>query len=135
MTPGAAASIAFEVQPSAAVAGVALAPAVVVRLRDAEGNPIGGSPQVTMTLEGPGDPELLGTTTVTASNGVATFSALRIEQAGQQLADAPESGDDHMALQAAGRRGGALVGARRAVPIDPVAEPAAEPGEQGRDEQ
>lgn len=76
--------LAFAQQPTSAVAGATIAPDVRVEARNA----IGGvdpnyEEQVTLAIAtGPPGGQLLGTTTVAASGGVATFSSLRIEVAG-----------------------------------------------------
>jgi hypothetical protein len=80
---GPAATLAFTTQPQGTPAGNALAP-VRVSLQDAYGNiALGSSASVTVELaSAPPDSPLLGTTTVTASSGVATFSDLRLEKVG-----------------------------------------------------
>ncbi len=85
ITSGAAATLAFEQQPTAAVAGVAISPAVTVRVRDSFGNAVAGE-NVTLTLIGSGT--LTGGGAVASdANGLATFGALGINREGsKQLA-------------------------------------------------
>ncbi len=82
--PPGATQLAFKVDPTSAVAGSSVAPAVVVEARDADGVVVsdftGG---VTVSIEtNPGGGTLAGTTTVTAVAGVATFSGLSINKSG-----------------------------------------------------
>ena len=80
------ADVAFTTQPPASVEGnVAIAPAVRVTIRDASGNLV---PTGTVTMSigtvpwpAPGS-RLLGTLTVSANNGVATFADLRVDKPG-----------------------------------------------------
>ncbi|MCY1017609.1 beta strand repeat-containing protein [Pyxidicoccus sp. MSG2] len=78
----AAAALAFTAQPSNAVAGEALAPAVEVTIRDAFGNTVPSTDNVTLALEGGAGAVLGGTVTVAAVNGVARFSAVHVQKAG-----------------------------------------------------
>jgi hypothetical protein len=73
--------LAFMVQPSNALTGAAISPAVQVAVQDANGKTVtaDGSP-VTLALAG--STALGGTPTVNAQNGVATFSNLTVESAG-----------------------------------------------------
>ncbi|MBI3180968.1 MAG: hypothetical protein HYZ28_02360 [Myxococcales bacterium] len=85
VAPATFAALAFTVQPTiAVVAGAAIAPAVKVSARDAQGKALTDFNQaVTVQLaSGPGG-YLKGTSSVTAIAGVATFSNLSIELAGQ----------------------------------------------------
>jgi hypothetical protein len=79
--------LAFTVQPSTTLPLMAIQPAVQVTALDAGGNPVtsfNGSVTIAIGHNGgtvlPGT--LSGTTTVTAVNGVATFSNLSIDQLG-----------------------------------------------------
>src|SRR2546426_693857 len=88
ITPGTATQLAFIVQPSNTVAGAAISPAVQVTALDAAGDAVpsftGG---VTVALgSNPGGSALSGTTTVTAVNGVASFSPLTLDKAGTSYA-------------------------------------------------
>src|SRR4029077_592012 len=76
--------LVFTVQPSNAAAGATLTPAVQVTARDALGNTATGfTGNVTIAIgTNPGAGSLSGTTTVAASNGVATFTTLSINRAG-----------------------------------------------------
>ncbi len=84
VTPATATQLAFTVQPSTTPAGAAITPAVQVTARDAFGNTATGfTGSVTMALgANPSGGTLSGTTTVTASGGVATFANLSIDRTG-----------------------------------------------------
>jgi uncharacterized repeat protein (TIGR01451 family) len=83
ITAGAANQLAFLQQPSNAVAGVAISPAVTVRVLDAAGNLTTSTADVTVAIgTNPGSGTLSGTATVAAVSGVATFSDLSINKAG-----------------------------------------------------
>src|SRR5690242_1266359 len=76
--------LAFLVQPSNAVAGQPIAPAVQVRALEDSGAPAGAL-AATVSLSIGADPNggaLIGTTTVTAVGGVATFTTLSVSKAG-----------------------------------------------------
>jgi hypothetical protein len=83
---GLATQLAFTVQPTNAAAGVPINPAVVVVARDAGGNVASGfTGDVTVAITGgTGDlgAALLGTKTVAAVSGVATFSTLNVDSIG-----------------------------------------------------
>src|SRR5947208_3303560 len=81
---GAATQLAFTVQPSNAVAGRTISPAVQVSARDAQGNLVTGFVgSVTMALgTNPSGGTLAGTTTVAAVSGVASFASLSIAKVG-----------------------------------------------------
>jgi hypothetical protein len=84
ISPAAPAALAFSAQPTTAVAGAAISPPVQVQVRDAYGNLVtSSSASISLALEtNPGGGTLGGTTTVTAINGVSTFSNLAINRAG-----------------------------------------------------
>jgi len=84
ITPGTAAALAFTVEPSTVVAGVAIAPAVQVEVRDALGNRVTGSTaSIAMAIgTNPGSSTLSGTTAVNAVAGVATFGNLSLNRSG-----------------------------------------------------
>ncbi len=84
ITPGAATQLVFTVQPSNAVVGAAIAPAIEVSAQDALGNtnPTFTSNVTVAIGTNPGAGILSGTTTVAAVGGVATFSTLSIDKAG-----------------------------------------------------
>ncbi len=84
VTPGAASLLAFTAQPSSAVAGSTLTPAVQVTARDTLGNVVTGfSGNVTIAIAtNPAGGTLSGTTVEPATSGVATFSDLSINRAG-----------------------------------------------------
>ncbi len=80
---GGAAHLAITTQPASAVAGMALAPAIVVQAKDASGNPatsFAGSVSLSLGAN-PGSATLSGTTTVSAVGGIATFSGLSLNKA------------------------------------------------------
>ncbi len=79
---GGATQLAFTVQPSDEVAGVAIAPAVQVTARDAMNNTVTGfTGNITISIAvNPGGSTLSGTTTVAAVSGVATFSNLSLDR-------------------------------------------------------
>jgi len=83
---GAAAKLAFTVQPSAVVAGAAITPAVQVTVQDAQGNTVtSATTSVTLAITsgtGTGGAVLGGTLTQSAVNGVATFSGLTLDRVG-----------------------------------------------------
>lgn len=74
----------FGQQPTSEAAGVAIAPPITVRAEDATGNlDTNFSGPVTLAIaSGPADGSLSGTTTRTASGGIATFNNLSIQRAG-----------------------------------------------------
>jgi len=82
--PATAVRLTFSQQPSTAVAGAAIAPAVQVAALDAAGNTVTGfTGTVTVAIEAnPGAGVLSGTTTVASINGVATFATLSINNSG-----------------------------------------------------
>ncbi len=84
ITPGPAAQLSFTVQPTAAAGGANITPAVQVTALDQLGNVATGfTASVTMVLgTNPSAGILLGTTSVAAVAGVATFSTLKIDKAG-----------------------------------------------------
>jgi hypothetical protein len=75
--------LAFATQPADAAAGATLAP-IRVAVQDEVGSTVTTSTaSVTLSLDrNPGGATLSGTTTVSASGGVATFSDLRIDKGG-----------------------------------------------------
>ncbi|MEX2600381.1 MAG: invasin domain 3-containing protein [Balneolaceae bacterium] len=79
-------SFVFTEQPSATLEAGQTIGTVVVKIQNEDGTHIRGwGGEVTLSLTpGTGDPtgELLGTTTVSANNGVATFRNIRMERAG-----------------------------------------------------
>src|SRR5207249_4470210 len=83
---GAAAAdrLVFTVQPVSTTAGAAIAPAVQVTAQDGLGNTVPSfTGSVTVALgNNPVAGTLTGTTTVAATNGVASFASLSIDRAG-----------------------------------------------------
>ncbi|HEX5632446.1 MAG TPA: Ig-like domain-containing protein, partial [Gemmatimonadales bacterium] len=84
ITAGAPGRLVFLAQPSTSAAGVALSPAVQVEIQDALGNRVtSSSAAVTVSLaNNPGNSALQGTTVVSASGGVATFTNLSLTAVG-----------------------------------------------------
>jgi hypothetical protein len=83
ITPATASQLAFSVEPSTAVAGTSITPAVQVSARDAFGNLVPSfAGNVTVGIgTNLGGGTLSGTTTVPAVSGVATFADLSINKA------------------------------------------------------
>jgi hypothetical protein len=81
---GPATQLLFTLQPSAATAGIVIAPRVEVTARDAQGNTATGfTGGVTVAIaNNPTGGILSGTTTVVAVGGIASFSTLSIDQPG-----------------------------------------------------
>src|SRR5205807_3237862 len=84
ITAGTATQLVFSVQPSTTAAGAAITPAVQVTAQDAQGNTATGfSGNVALAIgANPGGGTLVGTTTVVAVSGIATFSNLSVNKAG-----------------------------------------------------
>jgi hypothetical protein len=76
--------LAISTQPSNAVAGTTISPAVKVEVRDANGHVVlGNQSSVTLAIaSGPSGAVLSGTLTVPVVNGIATFSNLSLLTAG-----------------------------------------------------
>jgi hypothetical protein len=83
-TVGTAFQLVFGQNPSTTTAGSAISPPVTVLVKDRNGNTVtGSSQQVTIALgANPGSGSLSGTQTISATNGVATFSNLSINRTG-----------------------------------------------------
>ena len=83
---GNAVSLSYTQQPTDAVAGAAIAPAVGLELLDAVGQRVthDSSTQVALAIQTnpPGDGVLSGTTPVTATNGTVSYADLSIDKAG-----------------------------------------------------
>jgi len=83
ITVGAAAQLAFGQQPTNATANATIAPAPTVRILDAGGNLTASTANVTVAIgSNPGTSTLGGTPTVAAVAGIATFSNLTLNNAG-----------------------------------------------------
>lgn len=82
VVPGVPAVLAFGQQPTSANTGAVITPAVNVRIEDSSGNLTSSNAQITVSLGNPGSATLGGTATITASNGVATFANLTVNQPG-----------------------------------------------------
>jgi len=88
VVPATATQLAFTVQPVNTTANTAIAPAVEVTAYDAQGNKatnFNGDVTVAIDADPVGGSQLGGTKTVTAINGVATFSTLTIDQVGSRF--------------------------------------------------
>jgi hypothetical protein len=84
--------VAFKQGPSGIVAGATMTPAVTVAIEDADGHVVTSSAaSVTLGVTG-GAATLQGTTTVSAVNGIATFSTLTVTKAGTWTLTASSSG-------------------------------------------
>jgi hypothetical protein len=81
---GAASKLAFGTQPSSVGYGQPITPAVTVKILDQYGNlKTNSNASVTIAIgSNPASGTLSGTTTVTATNGIATFSTLSINNIG-----------------------------------------------------
>ena len=94
--PAGAAKLAFTVQPSAAASGQMIAPVVRVSVQDASGNtaPQSSTPITLALATSSNGARLSGTLTVSANQGIATFSDLRVDRPGTYtlLASAPGLG-------------------------------------------
>jgi autotransporter-associated beta strand protein len=90
VTPAAAAKVVYGVQPSNVTAGVANSPSIVVDVEDQFGNVVtSDSSDVTLAVAS-GAGSLTGTLTVAASNGVATFSNVILDIAGNHTLTASD---------------------------------------------
>ncbi|HET9709845.1 MAG TPA: invasin domain 3-containing protein, partial [Gemmatimonadales bacterium] len=88
IAPAPPVQLAFTVQPTDVVAGVAMTPAVLVLARDSLGNvapSFTGSVALGLAPNGAGA-VLGGTTSVSAVAGVATFAALHVDKSGSSYA-------------------------------------------------
>ncbi len=90
VSPAAASQVVYAVQPSNVTAGVADSPSIVVDVEDEFGNIVTtDSSNVTLSVAtGPGS--LTGTVTVAASSGVATFSNVKLDTAGNYTLSASD---------------------------------------------
>src|SRR5205807_1824808 len=85
ITPAAADHLALGQQPTSTVAGVAISPAVTVRVLEIGRAPGSKDNATSVTVAigtNPGSGTLSGTKTATVSGGVATFSTLSIDKTG-----------------------------------------------------
>jgi hypothetical protein len=85
VTTGAAGNLVFTTQPSTTTAGASIAPGIAVQIRDQSGNtvPTATNP-VTLTITngtGAAGAIIIGTATVNAVAGVATFNSIAIDKA------------------------------------------------------
>ena len=121
-----ATQLAFTRPPSAAAAGIVIAPPITVAAQDARGNAVTGfTDLVTVTLgANPSGSILTGTTSKAAVGGSAQFADLRLDQPGTQYTlvfstfsqrRPPCTGRPPLAARGTRRRTGAPVRCRRAV--------------------
>ncbi|HYC51187.1 MAG TPA: Ig-like domain-containing protein [Gemmatimonadaceae bacterium] len=80
---GAAAKLAFSIQPTSSIAGDPLSPAVQVEIRDANDNLVTSArdPITIAFSANPGSGTLTGTKTVNAINGIASFTGIWVNKA------------------------------------------------------
>lgn len=90
----AATQLAFTSSPSGATANTAFTTQPVVEIRDASGNKVDITAPVTIAIKsgGAAGAKLIGTTTVNAVGGVATFSGLLIDKPGADYVLSATSG-------------------------------------------
>ena len=81
-TAGAPAALVITAQPAGAVSGSALTTQPVVEIRDANGNRVTNSSLAVTAARAAGSATLGGTVTVSAVNGIATFTNLSLGGAG-----------------------------------------------------
>jgi hypothetical protein len=79
---GPATQLALTTQPAGAVSGVPFTTQPMVEVRDARGNRVTGSTVAVTIAIASGTGALVGTTTVNAVNGVATFTNLELDGSG-----------------------------------------------------
>ncbi len=94
ITAGSATSIAYQTQPTGAVAGANLATQPVLKILDAAGNTVTTGVDATANISialSSGSGILSGTTTVAASNGIATFAGLSINATGAKVLTAQKA--------------------------------------------
>jgi len=94
VTPGAATQLGFTVQPPPTpTSTVAMSPAIEVSIEDKLGNVVTGdsATQVTVALTTASGATLSGTTTQTASSGVASFANLSVDKTGTYTLKATSS--------------------------------------------
>ncbi|MFN7453528.1 MAG: LamG-like jellyroll fold domain-containing protein [Pseudobdellovibrionaceae bacterium] len=89
ITNGAPSQLVFTSQPTSATAGMNFASQPVVEIRDSAGNVVPTSASVTLTAA---NGTLLGTSTVSAVNGVVTFSGLSLTVAGSNSLSVASAG-------------------------------------------
>jgi Ca2+-binding RTX toxin-like protein len=92
VSAAAANHLAFTGQPSNTTAGVAISPAVQVSIEDQFNNVTGSTASVSLAPNGPGPFTSGSTTTVNAVAGVATFSNLVLDTAGNYTLSATSTG-------------------------------------------
>lgn len=90
----AATKLAFTAQPTNAVAGEAVSPAIQVEIQDANGNRVTSSRDaITLAIgTNPGSGTLAGTKVVNAIDGIASFSGIWIDKVGSGYTLAASSG-------------------------------------------
>ena len=123
VTPAAAATLVFTVQPGGGAAGAIIAPPIQVSARDAFGNPATGfSSGITVALgANPGGAVLSGTLSRTATAGVATFNDLSLDKAGTGYTlTASATGTTSATSSAFGIGAGAVSAAKSTLQVAPT---------------
>ena len=82
VNPAPPVALAFTVQPTAALAGAIIAPAVVVAIEDSVGNTVTSATNTVTMAVNPGSALLGGTLSRPAASGTATFTDLTVSAAG-----------------------------------------------------
>ena len=83
VSAAAVASVVIGAVPGSVTAGAKISPGITAHVFDAFGNPVDGSPGVTITIAtGPAGATLSGSVAATAKDGVATFSNVSIHKVG-----------------------------------------------------
>ena len=82
VTPATANKLSFVTQPSTAVAGVAISPAVTLRVEDSFGNLTPSTATVAVALTTPGSATLSGALSQTAVAGTVSFNILSVNKIG-----------------------------------------------------
>ncbi len=94
ITAGAASQLVFSQQPTNALSGVAISPAIVVQIEDAGNNLITtDNSNVTLSINSGPSGTLGGTVTVAAHNGIATFSNVSLIAGGAYTLTAADATD------------------------------------------
>ena len=88
---GAATKVVFTQDPTSAVAGVDFSPTITAEIQDAYNNVVNSSANLVLSIN-TGTGSLNGTTTVAAVAGVATFSNININEAGNFTLDVDSTG-------------------------------------------
>jgi NADH/NAD ratio-sensing transcriptional regulator Rex len=95
ISPAAASTLVFAQQPTGAAVNSAISPAIIVDIDDAFGNIVtSDDASVTLSITNPsGTQALAGSLTVTAVNGVATFTGISLNTVGTYTLTAGDTAD------------------------------------------